>query len=68
MSLKPPMNEPFGSVQNAVTTPKKVDHYAQVAGTVTTTKPTGNPCPANSGAGTHVSGPVPGAHGPAGGR
>jgi hypothetical protein len=64
MGMKPPIWEPFGPVTNAVTSPKKTDHYAQVQNAVTSTRATGNPEPVNTGHGTVVSGPVAGARGP----
>ena len=59
MGMKPPMNEPFGTVGNAVSQPQKRGHYDQIPGTVTTSKATGNPNPTNAGAGTTQKGPVP---------
>jgi hypothetical protein len=61
MGMKPPMNEPLGSVTNAETTAKKTGHYDGVQNAVTGMKSTGNPNPTNSGAGTTQKGPVPGA-------
>lgn len=59
MSMKPVMNEPFGTVGNACTEPKKEPHYGSVGNAITNTAATGNPNPTNSGAGTTTKGPVP---------
>jgi hypothetical protein len=61
MGMKPPMHEPFGSISNVITSPKKTGHYDTVAnaGAGTSMKPTADPTPANAGAGTTTKGPVP---------
>jgi hypothetical protein len=66
MSMKPPMWEGGRPVTNAVTQPRMIEHYAQVTNAVTSTKPTGNPEPTNTGHGTTTTGPIPGARGPVG--
>ena len=61
MSMKPVMNEPFGTVGNAETQPSKRGHYDSVGNAITNNAATGNPNPANAGAQTTQKGPVPGA-------
>ena len=62
MSMKPVVNESFGTIGNAVTNPIKTSHYGEITNSVTNVKATsGNPNPANSGAGTTTKGPVPSA-------
>lgn len=60
MGMKPPMHEPFGTVVNAETQPKKTGHYDGVQNAVTSMKGTGqNTNPENAGAGTTTKGPTP---------
>lgn len=59
MGMKPPMHEPFGTVSNVCSLPKKTGHYDGIANTNTTMKPTEDPTPANAGSGTTTKGPVP---------
>jgi hypothetical protein len=59
MGMKPVMNEPFGTVGNACTQPKKESNYATVQNEITTMKSTSDPNPTNAGAGTTTKGPVP---------
>jgi hypothetical protein len=54
------MHEPFGTVVNAETQPKKTGHYDGVQNAVTSMKGTGqNTNPENAGAGTTTKGPTP---------
>jgi hypothetical protein len=59
MGMKPVTPPEHGGPANVCTSSKSTSHYAQVANTNTSNKPTENPQPANSGAGTTTKGTVP---------
>lgn len=60
MGMKPPVNEPFGMIGNAVNQPAKKGHYDPVGNTINNIAATsGDPNPTNAGACTTVKGPVP---------